>query len=166
MYQVMTSPDNEKNLARMVSAVGHALEDEADPIAAMANTSAFIMAYMGRLNWAGFYLMRRGQLVLGPFQGMPACTRIAVGAGVCGAAAAGRRNMLVADVEAFPGHIACDSASRSELVVPFYMGGQVAGVIDLDSPEKNRFTALEEKYIDQIARLVEAHLARSGWRVE
>jgi GAF domain-containing protein len=91
------------------------------------------------LNWAGFYLMRNGGLVLGPFQGKPACVRIAVGHGVCGTAVARRTSVVVPDVQAFPGHIACDSASRSELVVPLTFGSQIAGVLDLDSPLPARF---------------------------
>lgn len=162
MYKILTSPHPEKNLRRMVASIRQALEDEADAIAALANASAFIMAYMDRLNWAGFYFMRGGGLVLGPFQGMPACTRIAVGAGVCGAAAGQKRNITVADVHSFPGHIACDSASNSEIVLPLYKDGEVFGVLDLDSPDKNRFGPLEEKYLDEAARLIDAFLAQSG----
>ncbi len=110
------------------------LEGERDPIANAANLAALIYHTLPDLNWAGFYLMKDGELVLGPFQGKPACVRIAVGKGVCGTAAARRESVLVPDVDAFPGHIACDSASRSELVVPLVKNGTLLGVLDLDSP--------------------------------
>jgi GAF domain-containing protein len=112
---------------------------ERDAIANMANMSALLFHGLPDLNWAGFYLMRNGELVLGPFQGKPACVRIAVGRGVCGTAVAERRSIVVPDVHAFPGHIACDSASRSELVVPLIREGRVIGVLDLDSPIIERF---------------------------
>jgi L-methionine (R)-S-oxide reductase len=115
------------------------LEGERDPIANAANLAALIYHTLPDLNWAGFYLMKDGELVLGPFQGKPACVRIAVGKGVCGTAAARRESVLVPDVDAFPGHIACDSASRSELVVPLVKNGTLLGVLDLDSPSLSRF---------------------------
>ena len=113
--------------------------DEPDTIANMANAAALIWQYLPDLNWAGFYRLVDGELVLGPFQGKPACIRIAIGTGVCGAAAASRETQLVADVHAFPGHIACDAASRSELVVPIVHDGTLLGVLDLDSPLPARF---------------------------
>jgi L-methionine (R)-S-oxide reductase len=115
------------------------LAGERDFTANAANLSALVFHALPQLNWAGFYWMKGGELVLGPFQGKPACVRIALGRGVCGTAAGERRTIVVPDVEAFPGHIACDSASRSEVVVPVVVGGQVAGVLDLDSPVKARF---------------------------
>uniref|UniRef100_UPI0025D7047C GAF domain-containing protein n=1 Tax=Sphingomonas sp. TaxID=28214 RepID=UPI0025D7047C len=108
-------------------------------IANMANAAALIWEYLPELNWAGFYRAIGGELVLGPFQGKVACIRIAMGAGVCGTAAADRATQLVEDVHAFPGHIACDAASRSELVVPIVYQGELLGVLDLDSPEPARF---------------------------
>jgi L-methionine (R)-S-oxide reductase len=113
----------------------------ADPIwfTALANVSASLKQHLPDVNWAGFYLMRSGELVLGPFQGLPACTRIALGKGVCGTAAKEGRTILVEDVDQFPGHIACDSASRSEVVVPMRAGGVVIGVLDVDSPSLRRF---------------------------
>lgn len=129
------------------------LHDERDAIANAANLSAPLFDAMPRLNWAGFYLMRGGELVLGPFQGKPACVRIPVGRGVCGAAVARRESILVEDVHAFPGHIACDAASRSELVVPLIRDGEVIGVIDLDSPEPGRFDADDQAGIEAIASL-------------
>jgi L-methionine (R)-S-oxide reductase len=115
------------------------LEGERDPVANLANTSALLFHGLPDLNWAGFYLMRESGLVLGPFQGKPACIRIPVGQGVCGTAAARMSSIVVKDVHAFPGHIACDSASRSELVVPLVRDGRVVGVLDLDSPVLARF---------------------------
>lgn len=129
------------------------LAGERDLIANAANTAALLFDAMPRLNWAGFYLMKDGELVLGPFQGKPACVRIPVGRGVCGAAVAQRETMLVEDVHAFPGHIACDAASRSELVVPLIRGGDVVGVIDLDSPDPARFDTADQAGIEAIARL-------------
>ena len=112
---------------------------ERDAVANMANAAALLFHTLPDLNWAGFYLMRDGGLVLGPFQGKPACIRIAVGQGVCGTAVLRRESVVVPDVHAFPGHIACDSASRSELVVPLMRDGTVTGVLDLDSPSPGRF---------------------------
>jgi GAF domain-containing protein len=115
------------------------IEGEPDAIANLANAAALIFHGLPDLNWAGFYLMKGGELVLGPFQGRVACVRIAVGRGVCGTAVAQRRTLKVDDVHAFPGHIACDAASRSELVVPMFAGREVVGVLDLDSPRPARF---------------------------
>jgi GAF domain-containing protein len=129
------------------------LHGERDAIANAANLSALLFDTMPRLNWAGFYLMRSGELVLGPFQGKPACVRIPVGRGVCGTAVAKRESIRVEDVHAFPGHIACDAASRSELVVPLIRDGDVIGVIDLDSPEAGRFDADDQAGIEAIASL-------------
>jgi len=114
---------------------------EPDPIANMANAAALIWESLPDLNWAGFYRNLSGELVLGPFQGRPACIRIPFGKGVCGTAAATRRVQRVEDVNAFPGHIACDSASASELVVPIVRDGELIAVLDLDSPSKGRFDA-------------------------
>ena len=114
---------------------------EPDPIANMANAAALIWESLPDLNWAGFYRNLSGELVLGPFQGRPACIRIPFGKGVCGTAAATRRVQRVEDVNAFPGHIACDSASASELVVPIVRNGELIAVLDLDSPSKGRFDA-------------------------
>ncbi|CAH1650523.1 MULTISPECIES: GAF domain-containing protein [unclassified Chelatococcus] len=129
------------------------LSGETDAIANAANTSALLFHLMPDLNWAGFYLMRDGELVLGPFQGKPACVRIPVGRGVCGTAVERRSSVLVADVHAFPGHIACDAASRSELVVPLINDGAVIGVIDLDSPDEGRFDALDQDGIEAVAAI-------------
>lgn len=115
------------------------LHGERDPIANAANMASLIFHTLPELNWVGFYFLKEGELVLGPFQGKPACVRIALGRGVCGTAAARRESVIVADVETFPGHIACDSASRSELVVPIVRNGELLGVLDIDSPILDRF---------------------------
>ncbi|HYC36688.1 MAG TPA: GAF domain-containing protein [Usitatibacter sp.] len=117
------------------------LSGERDPIANAANLSALLFHSLPQLNWAGFYWMKGGELVLGPFQGKPACVRIALGKGVCGTAARDRRTVVVEDVDSFPGHIACDSASRSEIVVPVIVAATVLGVLDIDSPVTGRFDA-------------------------
>ena len=119
-------------------------DGEPDAVANMANVAALLFNHLPDVNWAGWYRMVAGGLVLGPFGGRPACVRIAVGAGVCGAAAASGESQLVADVHAFPGHIACDSASRSELVVPVVADGRVTHVLDLDSPILDRFSAEDQ----------------------
>jgi len=125
-----------RDLATQLDAL---IADEPDIIANAANFAALVYHGLPDLNWAGFYFDRGGELVLGPFQGKPACTRIPWGDGVCGTAAARAASVIVPDVEAFPGHIACDAASRSELVVPLVVGGRVVGVFDLDSPLIARF---------------------------
>ena len=128
------------------------VDGEPDGVANMANVAALLWQYLPRLNWAGFYRMVEGELVLGPFVGKPACIRIALGSGVCGTAAASGETQLVADVHAFPGHIACDAASQSELVVPVIHEGRVTHVIDLDSPELARFDAEDRAGIERLAR--------------
>lgn len=129
------------------------LQGEDDPIANAANTAALLFHLMPQLNWAGFYFLQGDVLVLGPFQGKPACVRIAVGQGVCGTAVARRHSIVVEDVHAFPGHIACDAASRSELVVPLLAGETVLGVIDLDSPLPGRFDDDDRAGLERVASL-------------
>lgn len=133
--------------------------DEPDAVANMANAAALIWQYLPDLNWAGFYRLVGDTLVLGPFQGKPACIRIALGSGVCGAAAASRQTQLVADVHAFPGHIACDAASESELVVPIVHEGRLLGVLDLDSPQRGRFTPADAGGCEALMRLLAPRLA-------
>ncbi|MEG0771694.1 GAF domain-containing protein [Clostridium sp.] len=123
------------------------LSSESDIYANISNASAIIYAIMDKLNWSGFYFMRSGELVLGPFQGRPACNRIQVGKGVCGTAVSTKEVQRIANVYEFPGHIACDSASNSEIVIPLIKNEKVYGVLDIDSPVLNRFTELEEKYL-------------------
>src|SRR5437016_4266881 len=138
----------------------HALIDnESDPVANMANCAALVFNALPRLNWAGFYLLKGGELVLGPFQGRPACVRIALGRGVCGTAAEKRTTLRVADVTKFPDHIVCDSASRSEVVVPLLTDdSHLIGVLDIDSPELDRFDAEDETGLRQIAGIISAKL--------
>jgi GAF domain-containing protein len=135
------------------------LAGERNLVANAANTSALIYQSLPDLNWAGFYLMEGGELVLGPFQGKVACVRIPVGRGVCGTAVKEDRSVLVEDVHAFPGHIACDSASRSELVVPIRHGARIIGVIDLDSPSPARFDADDQRGLEKLAEIFAASLS-------
>lgn len=127
-------------------------------IANLANASALLYDAMDRLNWAGFYLMEDGRLVLGPFQGKTACIEIPVGRGVCGTAVARRETIRVEDVHQFPGHIACDSASNSEIVLPLFKDGEVVGVLDIDSPFTRRFTPEDEEGLEAFARIIETVL--------
>ena len=128
------------------------------PISNLANASALLWQELDRLNWAGFYLMEKGMLVLGPFQGKPACIEIPVGKGVCGTAVAERKTQLVPDVHQFPGHIACDSASNSEIVIPIYKNGEIFGVLDLDSPCFHRFTEEDRVGLEAFVRVLETCL--------
>ncbi|MCC6927145.1 GAF domain-containing protein [Novosphingobium sp.] len=156
MYHFAPDPDQPKAEAYrdLAEAAAALVADEPDPVANMANLAALIWQFVPQLNWAGFYRLIDGELVLGPFQGKPACIRIPLDKGVCGAAARSGQTQLVADVHAFPGHIACDAASRSELVVPVLRDGAVIAVIDLDSPEPARFDAEDAAGIEMLARLV------------
>jgi L-methionine (R)-S-oxide reductase len=129
------------------------LADEHDLIANAANTAALIFDSLPDLNWAGFYLYKSGELVLGPFQGKPACVRIAMGKGVCGSAAERLETVRVEDVHAFPGHIACDAASNAEIVVPLVRDGRLLGVLDLDSPRRGRFGIEDQRGIEALARI-------------
>lgn len=129
------------------------LAGEHDRVANAANLSALVFHALPALNWVGFYFFDGRELVVGPFQGQPACVRIALGKGVCGTAAASRTTQRVADVDAFPGHIPCDSASRSELVVPLYRGDALVGVFDLDSPVPDRFDADDQAGLEAIAAI-------------
>lgn len=138
--------------ADLLEAARALTDGEPDGVANMANVAALIWQFLPDLNWAGFYRMVEGQLVLGPFVGKPACIRIPLGKGVCGTAAASGETQLVADVHAFPGHIACDAASRSELVVPVLRDGGVIAVIDLDSPSPSRFDEEDARGIEALAR--------------
>jgi L-methionine (R)-S-oxide reductase len=132
------------------------LAGERDWLANLANAAAILFHSIPDLNWAGFYLFKDGQLVLGPFQGKPACMRIALARGVCGAAATARRTIVVPDVHQFAGHIACDSASNSEIVVPLLLHDRLLGVMDLDSPTVGRFTDADARGLESIARVIVA----------
>lgn len=146
-----TKPELYRELLGELTAL---VEGERDPIANMANTAALLFHRLPALNWAGFYRLIGDGLLLGPFQGKPACIRIPIGKGVCGTAVAQRTSIVVPDVNAFPGHIACDSASRSELVVPLIQDGRITGVLDLDSPERARFDEDDRRGCEQLAAIL------------
>ena len=145
--------------AQLVEQARALLAGERDRIANAANLSALVYHALPSLNWAGFYFYDGNELVVGPFQGLPACVRIPLDKGVCGAAARTRQTQRIADVHAFPGHIACDSASRSELVVPLVRDGELLGVFDLDSPEPDRFDADDQRGLEAIAQAFVESLA-------
>jgi L-methionine (R)-S-oxide reductase len=160
MYSFDIAATDKTELYRdLAAALDGLTAGEPDPIANMANAAALLWEYLPDLNWAGFYRNVGGELVLGPFQGKAACIRIAFGAGVCGAAAASRETQLVEDVHAFPGHIACDAASRSELVVPIVHDGKLIGVLDLDSPSAARFDAGDAAGCEALVRILAPRLA-------
>lgn len=150
--------NDEERLRYMILLLKGQLSSEKDSLANISNTTGIIMACVENLNWAGFYFMRGDELVLGPFQGLPACNRIAVGKGVCGTAVATKEVQLVPDVHQFPGHIACDGASNSELVIPIIKEDRVIGVLDLDSPIKERFTELEKKYFIKLVDILNEYI--------
>lgn len=144
----------------LVAQLAALLEGETDPTANAANMAALLYHGLPELNWAGCYFTRGKELVLGPFQGKPACARIPLGQGVCGSAAARGESVVVPDVHQFPGHIACDPASRSELVVPLISGGSVLGVLDLDSPSPGRFDDQDRAGCERLAAIFVAHQLR------
>ncbi|APP75362.1 diguanylate cyclase [Xanthomonas vesicatoria ATCC 35937] len=145
-----SKPEQYAQLTAQAQALVHG---EPDRIANAANLAALIFHSLPSLNWAGFYFYDGRELVVGPFQGLPACVRISLDKGVCGAAATTRQSQRIADVDAFPGHIACDSASRSELVIPLVKGETLIGVLDLDSPELDRFDADDQHGLEAIAQV-------------
>jgi L-methionine (R)-S-oxide reductase len=152
----LPKPEMYERLAEQISAL---IQDETDAVANMANVASLIFHTVPRLNWVGFYLLKGGELVLGPFQGRPACVRIAFGRGVAGTAAEKRTTIRVPDVNEFPGHIACDSASRSEIVVPLVSDdSHLLGVLDVDSPELDRFDAEDEAGLRAIGKIIAAKL--------
>ncbi|WP_077327530.1 GAF domain-containing protein [Virgibacillus siamensis] len=130
-------------------------EDENDVIANLSNASALLNQFLHDVNWVGFYLWKEDQLVLGPFQGLPACLRIDYGKGVCGTAISTGESQVVEDVTKFPGHIACDSASKSEIVIPLKVNGEIFGVLDIDSPSTNRFDETDREYLEKFGKIVE-----------
>ena len=144
-----------KMLYKQLSAL---TEGVTSPISNLANASALLWQNLEDINWAGFYLLENDALLLGPFQGKPACTRIPVGKGVCGAAAKERKTQLVANVHAFPGHIACDCASNSEIVIPIYKNGALFGVLDIDSPSLNRFSEADKEALEEFVKTLEKAL--------
>jgi GAF domain-containing protein len=144
----------EEKLKEMNQALKALIEPEGDWLANLANSSAILFEMMDDLNWAGFYIWKNEQLVLGPFQGKTACVRIDEDQGVCGTAYSQRKIMLVEDVQEFPGHIACDPDSRSEIVLPVIVGGEVIAVLDIDSPQKARFDELDRKYLKEFVDIL------------
>ncbi len=130
------------------------LAEESDVVANMANTTSLLKLNFGSYSWVGFYLMKNGRLVLGPFQGKPACVSIEVGKGVCGTAVSLKKTLIVEDVTRFPGHIVCDPSSRSEIVVPIFVQGEVVGVLDVDSEERANFDEIDEHYLGQVAGMI------------
>lgn len=151
------APNERAQYVELSRALAALLENERDWIANLSNTAALLASELTDINWVGFYLLKDGELVLGPFQGKPACVRIAIGKGVCGTAAQRRTSVVVPNVHEFPGHIACDTASNSELVVPLLRGNELVGVLDLDSPRFERFDDADRIGLESIARaLVES----------
>ncbi len=162
-HHVLDMPKPER-YAHLLGTVHALVEGESDWLANLANVAAAVYAGVPGLNWAGFYLMRGGELVVGPFQGLPACVRIAVGRGVCGTAVGERATQVVPDVHAFPGHIACDPRSRSEIVVPIEVGGSVVAVLDLDSDRLGHFDDDDRRGLEALVRVVAPAIdwARAG----
>jgi L-methionine (R)-S-oxide reductase len=153
--------DKAQDYVRLAAELAALLEGEHDRVANAANTAALLFNALPEVNWVGFYFLRGNELVVGPFQGQPACVRIALGRGVCGTAARERRTLLVPDVHAFPGHIACDAASRSEIVVPLLSADALLGVLDIDSPRPARFDAEDGAGIERLAQVFLAALGPS-----
>ncbi|OPX42202.1 free methionine-R-sulfoxide reductase [Ruminiclostridium hungatei] len=152
---VQYSEDRVQSYSLLLSQMKALLEGEGDVTANLSNASALLKEALDHINWVGFYLMKNGKLLLGPFQGKVACVHIEVGKGVCGTAVLENRTQLVTDVHLFPGHIACDSASSSELVIPLRSRDRVVGVLDIDSPLIGRFDSVDASEIEKIARVIE-----------
>jgi len=153
----------ESKLDNMLVMLEGLMQDDDDlPITKLCNTSALINALIGRINWCGFYLVKNNMLILGPFQGMPACTKIEIGKGVCGTSALKRETLLINDVHRFAGHIACDAASNSEIVVPIVKDDSLIGVLDLDSDEFGRFTEVEKDYLERAIDILNNHINWEG----
>ncbi|MED4224140.1 GAF domain-containing protein [Neobacillus cucumis] len=151
----MYTGNREENYQLVKKQLQALLHDEKNQIANLSNASALLNQFLDRINWVGFYLIdTNGELVLGPFQGLPACVRIPIGKGVCGTAAMKKVTLLVEDVHQFPGHIACDAASQSEIVIPLLKDGELYGVLDIDSPEKNRFDELDQQQLEEFAAIL------------
>jgi GAF domain-containing protein len=134
------------------------IEDETNRIANLSNAAALLNQFLDEINWVGFYLYEEGQLILGPFQGLPACVRIPMGRGVCGTSAATEKTLRIEDVHQFPGHIACDAASRSEIVIPLMKDGNLIGVLDIDSPVTDRFDEMDQQGLEKFAEILSRHL--------
>lgn len=148
------SGDRVQNYSLLGRQLEALLEGEKNRIANLSNASALLGQFLDRINWVGFYLLEDGELVLGPFQGLPACVRIPMGKGVCGTSAAKEETIVVPDVHLFPGHIACDAASQSEIVIPLIKEGQLLGVLDIDSPEKDRFDEIDKENLEKFTEIL------------
>ncbi|WP_426451017.1 GAF domain-containing protein [Staphylococcus xylosus] len=149
----------ETNYNLLEKQVSSLIEDESNLIAILSNVSALLNDSLDQVNWVGFYLIENNELTLGPFQGHPACVHIAIGSGVCGTAVAQDETQLVADVHAFPGHIACDANSKSEIVVPIHQNEQIIGVLDIDAPITNRFSETDKIALENIVKIIENQIA-------
>jgi L-methionine (R)-S-oxide reductase len=148
----------EENYELVIGQLKALVAGETNRIANLSNASALLGQFLEDINWVGFYLVEGEQLVLGPFQGLPACVRIPFGKGVCGTAAVRGETVLVEDVHAFPGHIACDARSRSEIVVPMFVNGELYGVLDIDSPSLKRFDETDRVYLEKFVQTLAEHL--------
>ncbi|MCO0597143.1 GAF domain-containing protein [Peribacillus butanolivorans] len=159
MFNVeMYQGKKEKNYELVQKQLFALIEDEPNQIANFSNAAALLNQFLVEINWVGFYLLEEGQLVLGPFQGLPACVRIPMGKGVCGTSAATKKTLRVDDVHQFPGHIACDAASRSEIVIPLMKEGKLIGVLDIDSPITNRFDEVDQQGLEKFADILTKRL--------
>ncbi|WAA11698.1 GAF domain-containing protein [Fervidibacillus halotolerans] len=148
------APTKRETYSLIIKQLKSLVEGEPNKIANLSNASALLNQFLDRINWVGFYLLEDQQLVLGPFQGLPACVRIPIGKGVCGTAAKRKEPIIVPDVHDFPGHIACDANSRSEIVIPMIKNGELIGVLDIDSPKKNRFDEEDQKYLVEFTEVL------------
>lgn len=159
MFQAATyTGTKQENYELLIKQLKALIEDEPDSIANLSNASSLLNQFLDDVNWVGFYLWKEDQLVLGPFQGLPACVRIPSGKGVCGTAISEGKVQRVHDVNAFPGHIACDGASQSEVVVPIYKKDQIYGVLDIDSPSTGRFDEDDEKYLVEFVKTLQVYI--------
>ncbi|WP_144551090.1 GAF domain-containing protein [Peribacillus simplex] len=159
MFNVeMYQGKKEKNYELVQKQLLALIEDETNQIANLSNAAALLNLFLDEINWVGFYLYEEGQLILGPFQGLPACVRIPMGKGVCGTSAATEKTLRVEDVHQFPGHIACDAASRSEIVIPLMKDGNLLGVLDIDSPITDRFDEMDQQGLEKFAEILSNHL--------
>lgn len=159
MFQSNTNTDNKANHYNLALKQLAALSaDEEDRIAILANASALLNQLLDKVNWVGFYIWRDTELVLGPFQGLPACIRIPYGKGVCGTAVMQRKTQRIADVSKFPGHIVCDAASQSEIVIPLILNDTIYGVLDIDSPITDRFDEVDQSFLEQFVHVLEEAL--------
>ncbi|WP_057911407.1 GAF domain-containing protein [Peribacillus muralis] len=159
MFNVeMYQEKKEKNYELVQKQLSALIEDETNRIANLSNAAALLNQFLDEINWVGFYLYEENQLILGPFQGLPACVRIPMGRGVCGTSAATKKTLRIEDVHQFPGHIACDAASRSEIVIPLMQNGKLIGVLDIDSPITNRFDEIDQYGLEKFAEILSKSL--------